>query len=278
MHRHIFSFIFLIILMASPAWATSFKEVLRTADPQARYLFYLHGDIMETQGKGASSPRYGVYLYDHIIEHYEDRGLVAIEEVRPKVNPVKYAAKIVTQIRQLMAAGVPAGHITVAGFSKGDILRCSYLHLSAIPMWATSLWQAVEKANKAMPSNNSSSATGAPDSKVAFIPYTPEAISRRNPAVRQWSSPREKDLSSEKTESRRIRDTASSTNPGRNGLNRQRSLPRAAGNAPSGRPIDAGRDLCPIPGPQCGPPLRCPFQPLRRSLGRCPATVGGQRL
>lgn len=122
MHRHIFSFIFLIILMASPAWATSFKEVLRTADPQARYLFYLHGDIMETQGKGASSPRYGVYLYDHIIEHYEDRGLVAIEEVRPKVNPVKYAAKIVTQIRQLMAAGVPAGHITVAGFSKGGYI------------------------------------------------------------------------------------------------------------------------------------------------------------
>lgn len=122
MRRFISSFLLLTLLASGTAWAAPFKEVLLEANPQDKYLFYLHGAIMETQGKAATSPRYGVYLYDRIIEHYEDRGLTVIEEVRPKVNPTQYAAKIVTQIRQLMAAGVPAGHITVAGFSKGGYI------------------------------------------------------------------------------------------------------------------------------------------------------------
>ncbi len=111
-----------IIMLATPAWATSFKEALKEVNPQAKYLFYLHGEIMETQGKGASSLRYGVYLYDRIIEHFEDRKLIVIEEVRPKTNPTQYAAKISQQVRQLLAAGVPAQSITIAGFSKGGYI------------------------------------------------------------------------------------------------------------------------------------------------------------
>lgn len=107
------------LLLSTPAKAISFERAMKSVDPSAKYLFYLHGAIMEKQGKKASSPRYGVYLYRRIIEHFEDRGLVVIEEVRGPVNPHQYAAMISKQIHRLMAAGVPPFNITVSGFSKG---------------------------------------------------------------------------------------------------------------------------------------------------------------
>lgn len=109
----------LFTLIASPALAASFDSVLKTAAPTGKYLFYIHGETMEKQGKDAASPRYGDYMYDQIIEHFEDRGLVVIEEVRGKTNENRYASKIVMQIRQLEAKGVPGSNITVAGFSRG---------------------------------------------------------------------------------------------------------------------------------------------------------------
>ena len=43
---------------------------------------------------------------------------------------VVYAEKVVGQVEQLLAAGVPPGHITVIGFSKGGMIAvyaCSKL-------------------------------------------------------------------------------------------------------------------------------------------------------
>lgn len=108
-----------VLLCATGAGAISFEEAIMHPNPQAKYLFYMHGAILEEQGKSAESPRYGTYQYDSIVKHFEDRGLTVIEEVRPKTRPPQYASKIVMQVRRLMAAGVPAGHITVSGFSKG---------------------------------------------------------------------------------------------------------------------------------------------------------------
>lgn len=120
MHRHIpFLFIAALLLWAPPTQAAPFEQVLKTPDPQAKYLFYLHGDVLEDPDRHGMSRRYGVYLYDRIIEHFEDRGLVVIEEVRPKTSPNAYAAKVVRQVRSLMATGIPARNITVSGFSKG---------------------------------------------------------------------------------------------------------------------------------------------------------------
>ncbi|MBI9081400.1 MAG: hypothetical protein JEY79_16865 [Pseudodesulfovibrio sp.] len=116
-------FIFLVLLLAAPsAHAISFEKAIKNVNQQDKYFFYLHGAIMEKKGKNAVSDRYGSYLYDHIIEHFEDRGLIVIEEVRGPVNPNKYASKIVMQVRRLMAAGVPAGNICVTGFSKGGYI------------------------------------------------------------------------------------------------------------------------------------------------------------
>jgi len=112
----------LTLLCAVNANAMPFDKALKKVDPTAKYLFYLHGEIIEEQGKGASSTRHGIYLYDRIIEHFEDRGLTVIDEVRGQTNSNKYAATITMQVRQLMTAGVPASSITVAGFSKGGYM------------------------------------------------------------------------------------------------------------------------------------------------------------
>lgn len=110
------------LLCAAAAWAASFEEVVKRPDPQARYLFYLHGSTMEHQGRNAVHKRYGTYEYDRIIEQFEARGLTVVEAVRGQVNPNEYASRIVMQVRRLMAAGVPAGHVTVSGFSKGGLI------------------------------------------------------------------------------------------------------------------------------------------------------------
>ena len=111
-----------LLLCAAPGRAQSFEAAAKHPDPTARYLIYLHGEIVETQGKEAVSPRYGAYRYDDIVKHFEDRGLTVVEEVRGAVNPARYAARVTAEIRRLTAGGVPADNITVAGFSKGGLI------------------------------------------------------------------------------------------------------------------------------------------------------------
>lgn len=111
-----------LLLTAGTAHAISFKKAIKNVDPNAKYFFYLHGAIIEKQGKNATSDKHGPYRYDSIIEHFEDRGLIVISKVRGEVTPHQYASKISMQLHKLMAAGVPANNITVAGFSKGGFI------------------------------------------------------------------------------------------------------------------------------------------------------------
>ena len=84
------------------------------------YLFYLHGKIIEDQGLPAVSPIYGEYEYDAILEKLSMPGYVVFSEQRTEdTDGAKYAARIEGQIADLIAAGVPASQITVAGASKG---------------------------------------------------------------------------------------------------------------------------------------------------------------
>lgn len=111
-----------LLVIPVSAKAISFEEALKDVDPSGKYFFYLHGAIVETEGKNAVDKRYGTYRYDSIVEHFEARGLIVIEEVRKKVKPMKYASKVSMQVRRLMAAGVPPSNICVAGFSKGGFI------------------------------------------------------------------------------------------------------------------------------------------------------------
>ena len=89
-------------------------------DPNQRYLFYLHGKIIEDQGIPAVSPEFGEYQYEVILDSLAGYGFRVISEPRKKdTNPLAYAKQIVAQVNDLLRAGVPPGNITVVGVSKG---------------------------------------------------------------------------------------------------------------------------------------------------------------
>ncbi len=97
-----------------------FSSIPDTLNPRAHYVFYLHGQIIETQGRRPTHPRFGVYEYDQILQTFADSGLVVISEARPPRTAVMaYARKVVSQIDTLLQKGIPASHISVVGASKG---------------------------------------------------------------------------------------------------------------------------------------------------------------
>lgn len=96
-----------------------YSEVPERIDASKRYLFYLHGRIVELQGRKAVSPEFGPYEYDAILRALAEPGFEVISEIRPPFTGPEYAKKVAAAVRRLLLAKVPADHITVAGFSKG---------------------------------------------------------------------------------------------------------------------------------------------------------------
>ena len=97
-----------------------YPDVPLAVNPEAHYLIYLHGRIIEEQGERPTHPRFGVYEYREILEVFVARGFMVISERRPAgTDGTAYAAKVVDQVKRLLAAGVPPEQVTVVGFSKG---------------------------------------------------------------------------------------------------------------------------------------------------------------
>ena len=97
-----------------------FTDLPVQIDPNSRYLFYLHGAIIEHAGVRPTHPKFGVYEYREILEIFAGRGFVVISEARPAgTNGAVYAEKVADQVGALMKGGVSPEHITVVGFSKG---------------------------------------------------------------------------------------------------------------------------------------------------------------
>jgi hypothetical protein len=95
-------------------------EFPESIDPAKRFIFYLHGKIIEDQGIPAISPEFGEYEYQAILETLSQHGFVVISEQRPNnTDGIAYARKITEQVNRLLNAGVPAKNITVVGASKG---------------------------------------------------------------------------------------------------------------------------------------------------------------
>ena len=89
-------------------------------DANDKYLFYLHGKIIEDQGIPAVSSDYGEYEYFAILEELAGYGFIVVSEQRSKnTNAEEYARKIVEQINTLLDKGVSATNITIVGASKG---------------------------------------------------------------------------------------------------------------------------------------------------------------
>ena len=97
-----------------------------------RYLFYLSGYIVEAGNRRPTSPRFGVYEYDQILESLKRGGFVVISEARKQDREIEpYAKKVEAQVRHLLKAGVPPKHITIVGASQGSwiaMLASTYLH------------------------------------------------------------------------------------------------------------------------------------------------------
>src|SRR3990172_4711324 len=104
----------------APARDLSDYAFPNSIDTTKRYIFYLHGKIIEDQGIPAISPEYGEYEYGAILRKLSQHGFVLISEQRPKnTDGVAYARKVTEQVASLVNAGVPAKNITVVGASKG---------------------------------------------------------------------------------------------------------------------------------------------------------------
>lgn len=104
------------------AAGTVLDHLPETPDKSARYLIYLHGRIVEEQGRRPAHPKWGIYEYDQILQALAG-GAVVIGEQRPAGTDLnKFAAHVVDQVRTLLQSGVPPEHVTVAGFSKGGAI------------------------------------------------------------------------------------------------------------------------------------------------------------
>src|ERR1043166_8718194 len=86
-----------------------FDDVPATIDPGARYLFHMHGWVVEEYGP-AGAVRSG-YWWHWTIESFADRGFVVISEARPAYTDVQaHALTVARQVARPRAAGLPWEH------------------------------------------------------------------------------------------------------------------------------------------------------------------------
>lgn len=112
------------LALASAAFAgAALQEPPGRPDPKAHYLFYLHGKIIEEQGRRPTHPRFGVYEYDAVLGALGAQGAVVISAQRAAgARVAEHAAQIGAQVRRLVEAGVPQAQVAVVGFSKGGLI------------------------------------------------------------------------------------------------------------------------------------------------------------
>lgn len=109
---------------------TGHAQVLKDSAPGEKFLFYLHGGIVQDLGPHAVSQDYGPYLYYAILDSLKGHGFQVISEVRPKGTDVQsYAGKLVKQIDTLLRNNVPPENITVVGASLGAYIVIESAHM-----------------------------------------------------------------------------------------------------------------------------------------------------
>ena len=91
-------------------------------DSSLRYLFYVHGRILEEQGREATSPDFGRYEYDAILQALAAEGFEVISELRKDGDGDSFIRRLVDQVTRLRRGGVPAERIALVGASRGGFL------------------------------------------------------------------------------------------------------------------------------------------------------------
>jgi hypothetical protein len=100
-----------------------------------KYIYYLHGRIIEIQGKNAVSEVYGKYEFDSIVNALRDSNTEVIAEIRTEnVDFLQYANKISKEIDSLVKLGIKSKDITVIGASKGAIIASNISNINTNPI------------------------------------------------------------------------------------------------------------------------------------------------
>lgn len=112
----------------------SCKSQLNETDDLKR-IFYLHGRIIEEQGKNAYSEEFGSYEMDSIISALKVENSEVYAEIRSEnVEPREYAIMISKQIDSLINLGIKPTNITVIGASKGAIIASNISDINSNPI------------------------------------------------------------------------------------------------------------------------------------------------
>lgn len=97
-----------------------------------KYVFYLHGAIVQQQGENAVSSAYGKYMYRAIVDSLKRNGFIVISEVRPKdASFDAYSGKVAVQVDSLLLTGVRPQNITVLGASVGAAMALEVAMITA---------------------------------------------------------------------------------------------------------------------------------------------------
>ena len=100
-----------------------------------KYIYYLHGRIIEIQGKDAVSEEYGKYEFDSIVAALGGSEHIVIAEVRTEnVDYLEYANTISREIDSLVKQGIEPIDITVIGASKGAIIASNISSINPNPI------------------------------------------------------------------------------------------------------------------------------------------------
>ncbi len=121
----------LLILESFYSYSQSINPfVPKTPDPDQKYIFYLHGGIIQAKGADAVSDYYGKYEYNKILDSLWENGFYVISEVRPKDSKEdEYAKKVQIQIDSLRGGGVPSENIVILGASLGAYIAVEVAYL-----------------------------------------------------------------------------------------------------------------------------------------------------
>jgi len=85
-----------------------------------RYVIYLHGKIVEDEGRRPTDPSFGIYEYDAILDSLRRADFFVLSDQRPpRANSDTFATRVVHKVDSLIRRGVSPRAITVVGFSSG---------------------------------------------------------------------------------------------------------------------------------------------------------------
>ncbi len=112
-------------------------DAVGTVSPEQniRHIIYLHGRIVELQGKAAFSEEHGKYELDSILVALKNGNAQVYCELRPENTEVTpYAQKVSRMIDSMIRTGIVPKDISVIGASKGALIAATTSNINAQPI------------------------------------------------------------------------------------------------------------------------------------------------